>query len=234
MRGDVARAARTGAVVVVTVLVVTAGLYWLGATHPPRRSVVGTDRLGPDSGQSVQDYRASASRGLAAAIGTRWALVTLGTPLDDSAARSLVAGTTPARVALHVPIDGVATPTAVVPVTPDARSSQTARVLAVALLDGAASPGGGTGGIVAQDGRRGDEVASVVTTRLLGGCACVVGVVVRGPADRLRAIATDRRVRVVQVLPADAAGGLVTVVPLLPGQGAGGEPLADDGAVPAR
>lgn len=220
-----ARAARAIGVVALTLVVVIAGLYWLGATHPPRSSGIGTDRLGPDSGEPVADYTASSERGLADAGGVRWALVSLRTAVDDATALSVAAGTTPAQVALHVPIADVATPTAVVAVTPDPRSFTTARELAVSRLDTDGGP---------LDADRGDAVDAVVTSRLRAGCACVVGIVVRGAADRLRAIATDPRVRVVQVLPADAAGGRFAVVPLLPEQTVGAAPLPDTGAVPAR
>ncbi|MGZ8180204.1 hypothetical protein ACXVUM_19970 [Williamsia sp. SKLECPSW1] len=225
---------RGAAILVVTVAAVVGGLYWLGATHPPRSAGVDTDRLGPDTGQSVEAYRSAAAAGLASATGTRWALVSLREALDDPAARSLVAGTDAGQVALHVPLADVATPTAVVPVTPDPLSWETARILAIGLLDGSASPGAGTGGIVGQDGARGDAVARVVASRLRAGCACVVGIVVRGPVARLRTLAADPRVRVVQVLPAGAAGGRFTVVPLLPGQTVGGAPLPDTAPVPAR
>ncbi|WP_299576756.1 hypothetical protein [uncultured Williamsia sp.] len=223
--GSAARAARTIGAVVVAVVVVIAGLYWLGATHPPRSSGVATDSLGPDSGEPVADYVASSQRGLARATGVRWALVSLRTAVDDATARSVIAGTTPAQVALHVPIPDVATPTAVVPVTPDAGSFTTARELAVSRLDTDGGP---------VDADRGTAVDEVVTQRLRASCACVAGVVVRGTAERLRTIATDPRVRVVQVLPADAGGGRFAVVPLLPEQTVGAAPLPDTGAVPAR
>lgn len=228
-----ARAARTIGILVLVVAVVGGGLYWLGATHPPRRAAVGTDRVGPDAGESVDAYRAAAARGLDAATGTRWALITLRAAVTDTVARSIIAGTSPSRVLLHVPIVDVATPVAVVPVTRDAGSFGTARVLATDLLDGTAEEGTGFGGIVAQDGARGEAVTRVVASRLASGCACVVGVVVRGPVPQLRTVADDDRVRAVQVLPADA-GARFTVAPLLPEQTVGGAPVPDTAAVPAR
>ncbi|GAA1893202.1 hypothetical protein [Williamsia serinedens] len=228
-----ARVARAVGVLVLAVAVVVGGLYWLGATHPPRSPGIATDRLGPDPGETVDDYRATSQRSLDAASGTRWALISLRAAVTDDVARTIVAGTTPARVALHVPIAGVATPVAVVPVTPDAGSFTTARTLAIGLLDGSAVNGTGFGGIVAQDGVRGEAVSGVVGSRLAAGCACVVGVVVRGAAARLREIAADRRVRAVEALPADATARF-TVVPLLPEQTVGGAPVPDSGPVPAR
>jgi hypothetical protein len=76
-------------------------------------------------------------------------------------------------------------------------------------------------------------VTRVVASRLASGCACVVGVVVRGPVPQLRTVADDDRVRAVQVLPADA-GARFTVAPLLPEQTVGGAPVPDTAAVPAR
>ncbi|MEH3156765.1 MAG: hypothetical protein PGN29_16050 [Gordonia paraffinivorans] len=228
------RAARAVGVLVLAVAVVVGGLYWLGTTHPPRSPGIATDRLGPDPDETVDDYRATSQRSLDTASGTRWALISLRAAETDEVARTIAAGTTPARVALHVPIAGVATPVAIVPVTPDAGSFTTARTLAIDLLDGSAMNGTGFGGIVAQDGARGEAVSGVVGSRLAAGCACVVGVVVRGAVARLRAIAADRRVRAVEVLPADAAGARFTVVPLLPEQTVGAAPLPDTGTVPAR
>lgn len=228
-----ARVARTVGVLALVLAVAVGGLYWLGATHPPRRVAVATDRLGPDTGESVDAYRAASGRVLDAATGTRWALVSLRAAVTDDVARTVTAGTSPSRMLLHVPIADVATPVAVVPVTRDPGSFTTARVLATDLLDGTAADGTGFGGIVAQDGARGEAVATVVESRLAAGCACVVGVVVRGPAQRVRAIAGDARVRVVQVLPADA-GARFTVVPLLPEQTVGAAQVPDTGAVPAH
>jgi hypothetical protein len=225
VRADAAaRAAKAIGVVAIAVVVAIAGLWWLGHTHPPRSSGIATDRLGPDSGQPVDEYAATSARGLDAASGVRWALVSLRAAADDPTALSVVAGTATAQVALHVPVADVATPTTVVPVTPDPRSFTTARDLAVSRL--------------AADGRPADTgrdaaVDALVGTRLRAGCACVVGVVVRGAVDRLRAIAVDPRVRVVQVLPADASGGRFAVVPLLPEQTVGAAPLPDTGVVPA-
>ncbi|MCX6471700.1 MAG: hypothetical protein NTW76_20645 [Corynebacteriales bacterium] len=224
MRPDgLRRAFGSIAVGAVAVLVVLGGLYALGAAHPPRRPAVTTDRLGPTGGQSVDEYIAAASAGTARATGTRWALVSPRAPLDDDTAWSLIAGTGPSRVAFHVTVDAVATPTTFEPLTRDRGSLQTARDLAVDDVERTVGPDA-----VGRD----RQIATLVRSRLTAGCACVVALVVRGDADRLRAIAGDRRVRAVEVLPADA-GGRFTVGALLPEQSDRVGPLSDTAPVPA-
>ncbi|MGU3294127.1 hypothetical protein [Williamsia sp. M5A3_1d] len=224
MRPDgLRRAFGSVAVAAIVVLVVIGGLYALGAAHPPRRPAVATDRLGPTGGESVTDYLASAAAGTARATGIRWALVSPRAPLDDDAAWSLIAGTGPSQVAFHVTVDAVATPTTFEPLTRDRGSLRTARDLAVAFVAQTVGPDA-----VGRDG----QIAALVRSRLAGGCACVVALVVRGDADRLRAIAADRRVRAVEVLPADA-GGRFTVGALLPEQSGRVGPLPDTAPVPS-
>ncbi|MGJ0120879.1 hypothetical protein ACQ7HM_16885 [Williamsia sp. MIQD14] len=224
MRPDgLRRAFGSVAVGAIVVLLVVGGLYALGATHPPRRPAVTTDRLGPTGGESVAAYIAAASAGVARATGTRWALVSPRAPLDDDTAWSLIAGTGPSQVAFHVTVDAVATPTTFEPLTRDGGSLRTARDLAVDEIARTVGPDA-----VGRDG----QIAALVRSRLTAGCACVVALVVRGDADRLRALAADRRVRAVEVLPADA-GGRFVVHALLPEQSDRVGPLPDTAPVPS-
>ncbi|GAA1462326.1 hypothetical protein [Williamsia maris] len=221
---------RSIVVVLVLVIAVTAGLYALGATHPPKRSAITSDRLGPENGASVTAYLDDAAAGLdRVGAGPRWALISLRAPVGDDQAWTLMDGTAPSQVAFHVPITGVATPSTVAAVTGDRGSLSTARVNAIAEVSGDAALGAdGTAGT------RDQQVSSVTVERLRSGCACIVAMVVRGTGPRLREVAGSSLVRGVQVLPADAAGGRFAVVALLPEQTDRFLPVADTAPVPPR
>ena len=222
--------ARSIAIAVVVIVAVTAGLYALGATHPPKRSAITSDRLGPENGASVRAYLDDAAAGLdRVGTGARWALISLRAPVDDDQAWSLMSGTAASRVAFHVPIDGVATPSTFAAVTGDRGSLATARVNAIDEVSGDA--GSATdGAAVTRDG----QVSSVTVGRLRSGCACIVAMVVRGAGPRLRSISASPLVRGVQVLPADASGGRFAVVALLPEQTDRVLPISDTAPVPQR
>ncbi len=226
------RGGLTRAIVVALVLLVaaTAGLYALGATHPPKRAAITSDRLGPENGASVAAYLDDAAAGLdRVGAGPRWALISLRAPVGDDQAWSLVDGTAASQVAFHVPIAGVATPSTFAAVTGDRGSLATARTNAVVEVRGDADPGG-DGAPATRD----QQVSSVTVERLRSGCACIVAMVVRGTGPRLREIAASPLVRGVQVLPADAAGGRFAVVALLPEQTDRFLPVADTAPVPPR
>ena len=67
---------------------------------------------------------------------------------------------------------------------------------------------------------------------LTAGCACVVGLVVRGTGDVLRAVAARPLVRTLELAPSDTGYGGLSVVPLLPSQSTTVLPGPDDGELP--
>ncbi|MFZ2176071.1 MAG: hypothetical protein WAW17_18930 [Rhodococcus sp. (in: high G+C Gram-positive bacteria)] len=182
----------------------------LGALHPVRRAPVATDALGPANGEVVADYLARAAGGLiggtdATDTDPRWALVSFTDPVTIDAVAALPGGPRVSQVLLRVPLDRVQTPLVAVAVPDNQEALRRAPAVAAGRLQ-ATAPGGD----------RAARIASVSADRLLAGCACVVGVVVRAVPDQLREIAAGPLVRAVEALPRDATAGRVSVTPLLP------------------
>lgn len=177
----------------------------------------------------------------------RWALVSAGEAWTATGAARVVEGL-PRVSALYVqvPVDGVAMPVADATLAePAAGESGRAAVVGRALdevaaqLDGA--PGGdvgtggdlGTGGWSGTGGDRASAAAALTATRIRAGAPAIIGLVVRGSTDSLRAVATRPGVRAVEALPPDAVWGRFAVRPLQPQQVEAATPLADTAAVPA-
>lgn len=219
MRATERRRAVLGAGVAVILVVV---LVAIGAARPPRASVLGTDRLGPDSGERVPDYLARAQDSLIGAdTAPRWALVALRAGRDTEAVLGLTGGLRISQVLFHVPLDRVYTPVITVPVPAGAAAVRAAQPAAAGAMDH-----------VQADDDRSRRIAAVSAARLHAGCACVVNLVVRGTLAQLRGLAAQPDVRGVQALPPDAAAGAFAVLPLLPEQTDVVGPGPDDGAVP--
>lgn len=209
----------------------------LGVLVPPRESGVGTDRLGPEHGEAVADYRARARQSLDGAdTAERWALVSFTAPLPPGQLTGLGAGLRIAQVLYQVPMPRVRTPLTVVPVPAGAAAVLASAEAAASQLRDALDPD--TLDPDSIDRNTADEryrrVLGVAAQRLTDGCACAVGVVVRGPLDRLRTLAENPAVRAVEALPADAIAGRFGVVPLLPEHVDVVAPGPDDGPVPDR
>ncbi|SIS20425.1 hypothetical protein [Williamsia sterculiae] len=221
---------RSGAATVMTVAVVAAlvvgGCYLLGRTHPPRATPVTGDVVGPDTGESVSDYLARARQTLTAVptddAMPRWALISLRDPLTDGQVAPVVSPVSLSQVVLHVAIPGVRTPVTVEPAGVSAIGTARDRAIGELMTRNDPDP----------DGSRDQRIAAVTISRLRSGCACVIALVVRGSPDRLRTVAADPRVRAVEVLPADAAGGLFAVRTLLPEDTSSTGPAADTATVP--
>jgi hypothetical protein len=207
-----------------------AGLYVVGRLNPVPAPVIAGDVLGPDNGEEVSAYLARAEASLNGSGDARWALVSLVVPMQTVDVWSLTQHTPMQKAApsmmsqsiFNVPIDRVQTPTVAVP-SGNTESSfiASSQVAAESVL--ARSTGT----------ERARTVGEVAAGRLRAGCACVVGVVVRAPLDRLRTLAEMSQVRAVQALPADASAGLFSVVPLLPAMTTVVAPTPDDGPIPA-
>ena len=214
---------RTWPAVVATVAL-AAVVVSLGVANPPQPGRVGTDALGPESGELVTSYleRADASLTDADESEHRWALVSFDAPITTSALLADARDVRVSQVLFRVPVERVQTPIVAVPVADNDTAVLRAPSVAAARLQA---------GVVGQD--RTSQVAAYSADRLSAGCACVVGATVRGSLDQLRALAAVPGVRAVEALPGDAVAGAFSVNPLLPTQTTSVVPGPDDGPVPA-
>ncbi|WP_460865735.1 hypothetical protein [Rhodococcus aerolatus] len=212
---------------VLAALVVVAGVVGLGAATPVRPPATPTVSLGPDQGAPVADVLAAAGTALAAvpADDPRWALVSLTAGLTPAAAAPLLGDVRVSRVLLHLALDRVQT--AVVAV--DTAGQRAPQV----VLDDAASRAAATQAAAASTSpRRAGATAAAEAAGLRAGCACVVGVVVRGDGRGRRELARAAGVRSVDPAPAGTSWGSLAVRPLLPEQTGVVGPGPDDGPVP--
>ncbi|WP_280193949.1 hypothetical protein [Nocardia farcinica] len=231
-----------GVGVVVSAALLVGFFAVLGVLVPPRESGVGTDRLGPEHGEAVADYRARARQSLDGAdTAERWALVSFTAPLPPGQLTGLGADLRIAQVLYQVPMPRVRTPLTVVPVPAGAAAVLASAEAAASQLRDALDPDALDPDALDPDSidrntadERYRRVLGVAAQRLTDGCACAVGVVVRGPLDRLRTLAQNPAVRAVEALPADAIAGRFGVVPLLPEHVDVVAPGPDDGPVPDR
>ena len=198
------RALPWAAVAVLVLAVLVAG--WLS---PVRPASVRSDGLGPDSGELVADYLARADASLADAErepdAPHWGLISFEREVDTSAVAALPGQLRIAQVLFRVPIDRVQTPLVPVAVSAHPEALRKAPLVAAGRLR-----------LQSSGPDRAARIAAVSADRLAAGCACVVGVAVRGTAAQLRAAADDPAVRAVEVLPSDAVAGRFSLIPLLP------------------
>ncbi|MCZ4560015.1 hypothetical protein O4160_04095 [Rhodococcus sp. IEGM 1401] len=209
---------------VVAAALVFVALAVIGHLNPVRQLGVGTDRLGPDSGEQVIDYLARAEASLRSDnTEPRWGSVSFDRELTAEQAYAVADGIRISQVLLRVPLDRVQTPILTVGVPGSERSvlNSTARAASLA-----------TESFGARD--RQAQIAAVSRQRLLDGCACVVTLVVRATPAELSELAGRADVRAVQALPPDAVSGKFAVEPLLPEHVDVVGPLPDDGPVPTR
>lgn len=213
---------------VLAVALVVGALAVVGYLNPQRQLGVSTDRLGPDSGEQVSEYLARAATTLTTDSEStenepRWGSVSFDRELTAEQAYAVADGVRISQVLFRVPIDRVQTPILTVGVPGSERSvlNSTAR---------AASQAQESFGM----GDRQSQIAALSQRRLLGGCACVVTLVVRGTPDRFAEVAGRAGVRAVEALPPDAVSGKFAVEPLLPEYVDIVAPLPDDGLVPAE
>ncbi|MGW6374910.1 hypothetical protein ACWFRB_02440 [Rhodococcus sp. NPDC055112] len=216
---------RAGAVVAVCcVLALAVLVVVLGLANPPRPTSIATDRLGPDGGEAVTGYldRAADSVG-GSDTEQHWALVSLGPEATVDQAYLLADGVRISQVLFRVPVERVQTPLIVVDVPADEAAVRRSPLVAAGRLQGSAG-----------EWDRQARIDAVSAGRLADGCACVVGMTVRGDLAQLRALAARPAVRAVEALPADAEYGRFAVTPLLPEHVDVVLPGPDDGEVPAR
>ncbi len=197
----------------------------VGYLNPLPRQTVDTDRLGPESGESVQDYIARATVSVESATDSdpRWALVSFDSDVSPEDSLMAVGTARVAQVLLRVPIDRVQTPVVSVGVPGSRESVLGSEAVAATRLHGTTGQ---------WDRQARIDAASAAS--FASGCDCVVGLVVRAPADGLRSTAAQPLVRAVEALPADAVGGRFAVRAFLPDYVDVVGPLPDDGDVPPR
>ncbi|MGW5574244.1 hypothetical protein ACWEVD_23870 [Nocardia thailandica] len=211
-------------ILVAVAVVIAVTVVVLGITQPKPSSAVSTDRLGPLPGQQVTEYLAQAQDSLQGTdTDPHWALVSFDEPITPARIPEYSGGLRIAGVVEYVAIDRVQTPVITVATPAGDAVAMRAPQDAANLL--AVQP--------TRDERTA-AVARVVTNRLRAGCACTVGLIVRGTLPELRALADRPGVRSVQALPADAIAGRFAVAPLLPGTTDVVSPTPDDGPVPAE
>ncbi|WP_378739399.1 hypothetical protein [Nocardia brasiliensis] len=206
-------AAAAVALVVVIVL--------LGVLNPPRKAGVFTDRLGPERGEQVSDYLARAKDSLNGTdTADHWALVSFTEPLVPEQIPPHSGGMRISQVLYQVSIPRVQTPLIAVPVPAgDAAAISSAESAAWSLPR-------------TTPDERSARIAARTAARLRSGCACTVGLVLRGPLTGLRNLAAHSGIRAVEALPADAVAGRFAVVPLTPDQHDVVLPGPDDGPIP--
>ncbi|WP_051020533.1 hypothetical protein [Nocardia araoensis] len=209
-----------GVVLGVAAVVLVALIYALGVLHPPYRTAVATDRLGPDQGEQVPEYLARSRDSLnTGGDEPRWALVSFTDPLAPGDIPGHSGGLRIAQVLYRVSAPGVQTPLVAVPVPEGIAAAVDSAPDAAWLLPRPVDD-------------RSARVVAFSAARLRGGCRCVVGLVVRGAPAQLRDLAGQNGIRAVQALPADAVAGSFAVVPLLPDYRDVVAPGPDDGPVP--
>ncbi|WP_051022305.1 hypothetical protein [Nocardia pneumoniae] len=211
-----------GSALAASAVVLIALILALGVLNPPRQEGVSTDRLGPDYGEQVADYLSRAEDSLAGDDDAQhWALVSFTEPVVPEEIPAHSGGMRIAQVLYRVPIPRVQTPLVAVPVPHDVGAAVDSAQYAAWLLPRPADD-------------RSARVAAVSAARLRDGCACVVGLVVRGRLTELRNLAEQTGIRAVQALPADAVAGSFAVIPLLPDYRDVIVPGPNDGPVPDR
>ncbi|WP_239476510.1 hypothetical protein [Nocardia arizonensis] len=199
----------------------------LGALNPPVPSGISTDRLGPETGEPVADYLARARESLEGAdTGDHWALVSFTEEIPAARITDMAGGLRVAQAVYRVPVPDVRTPIVAVQLPAgDAVARESATAAAWQLTADLEQTT-----VTADDRYR--RTLTVSIHRLRAGCACAVGLVVRGAPPRLRTLATAPGIRAVQALPADAVAGSFAVVPLLPSQRTLALPDPDTAPVP--
>ena len=231
-----ARASVAAVAVVVVIALLCAGIYALGVANPATRVPFTSDVAGPFDGEPSAHY-AQRTRAQLDALDRgddrpRWALVAFDRHLSDRQTLSVVASTGSGRhalmlrqVALQVPLTDVRTPTELQPSATGEGGLVTARIRAADRILGRAQ------GLDASQ-RRAVDVAAFSAAHLTSGCACVIGVVVRGVPDAFVALAGQPDVFSVEAMPPDANSTFAVRVPI-PGYAGGYGTEPDTGAVPS-
>lgn len=211
---------------VLAVLFVVFGVTVVVAGQGGTLEHVGTQRLGPEAGESVGGYLRRAGASLPAeSSGPVWALVQLDRYLAPEPGAELVQGARLSRVILRVPLPRVQTAL----ITRDLPGQRPVAELAAAFRSAAQDRLAASR--AAPDGRAA-AVAAAEAARLRAGCACVLALLVLGDREALRSVVARPGVRSVQAAFPDTPIQDLAVAPLLPEQAERTGPVSDDGPVP--
>lgn len=193
-------------------------------TTPSGPPIVSTDTLGPDGAEPIAQYLARADDSLSAVSGGSdelWALVSFRESIPVDRVRAAVGGLRVSEVMFRLPLPQVQTP-----------------LIVQKIGDGDAALAAAGGLAISQAqlwepvGERPTAIRDATVRGLERGCACVVGVLVRGAVPQLHAARQHESVRAVEGLPADAVYRRFAVRPLLPEFGEFAVAGPDDGQVP--
>lgn len=217
---------RRALVVLGVVVLLGLAIVVAGVVRAPREGVVLTDRVGPEQGEQVSDYLDRARATLDGAAEPRYALVSFTAEIAPWQVATVAAGVRVSQVLYRVPIPRVQTTLVPVSVPDDPWALLQSAGLAARALDNPTT-------VYTADERR-QRIDVVSAARLEDGCACIVGLVVRGTSAQLGEIATRSGVRAIEALPVDAVFGRFAVAPLLPQQTDVVAPGPDDGEVPTN
>ncbi|WP_277834520.1 hypothetical protein [Speluncibacter jeojiensis] len=210
--------------IVIAVVGAAAVVVGMGLANPVRHLAVNTDRLGPDSGESVAHYQARARQSLVTDnADPHWALVSFDTGQGSAQAAAAASGARISKALFQVQLPRVQTPVVAV---------QTAAGDPVGQLDTAGGVAADQVRAALADSDRAQRVDDYSAAQLQSDCACIIGLLVRAPVPVLARIQAVPGVRAVEALPADAVYGHFSLVPLLPAQTDYVVPLPDDGPVP--
>lgn len=196
----------------------------VGMLNPLPKPHVDTDTLGPDNGETVDEYIAralSSVRDASSGDDVHWGLVSFAAPLAPRDALLAVSDARIAQVLFRVPMERVQTPVVSIGVSGSERS-------VLASEDDAASRLRGSTG----QWDRQSQIDAASSARLTAGCDCVVGLVVRATGRTLQSVMDAPGVRAVEALPADAVAGRFAVRALLAEYTDVVGPLPDDGPIP--
>lgn len=196
----------------------------VGVLNPLPSPGVSTDRLGPDNGESVDDYAGRAATSVEEAredSDLHWALVSFVSATSPARAYELSGGIRIAQVLLRVPMERVQTQVIAIGVAGTERSVLESEALAASRLQGS------TG-----QWDRQSQIDAASSARLAAGCDCVVGLIVYATGEALSTVGEEAEVRVVEALPSDAIAGRFAVRALLPDFVDVVGPLPDDGPIP--
>lgn len=196
----------------------------VGVLNPLPRPGVGTDALGPDNGETVEDYArraASSVEDAHADTDRHWALVSFSSATSPARAYDAAGEVRIAQVLLRVPMERVQTQVIAIGVAGNSRSVISSEDIAASRLQGS------TG-----QWDRQSQIDAASASRLASGCDCVVGLIVYATGDELGTLVDVPEVRAVEALPADAVAGKFAVRAFLPEYVDVVGPLPDDGPIP--
>lgn len=207
--------------------------------EPGRQPGINSDALGPENGESIEDYVSAAAQTIEGSgegdDGPRWALIALDSSVTAAdASRVAEPLERVSRVIVQSPREGLAMPVmwkdVAEPVSGPFSQVRDREEVFDDMLDRLAD---GTESMVAEGMQsRSSRLAALCVEDMREGKPTIIGLVARSELSDLREVAGSDGVRAVEALPADAIWGRFAVRPLLPQQEDVVAPLPDYESVP--